>query len=233
MRTGLKISAFIVAALLQQSLVRAQEKEVVMIVSGHVKDSVTDSPIEQATIAVSNSDISPVQTDKNGKFKFIILASKPILMRVTKEGYAAYEKLLEPQGKIELTIKLEKPSSKKSVAMTEFRSKSYISGRVEGLSTSEYRDYKILVYVLTDKWYIHPWAENAEGRGYASIRDDGTWRISTVWRGYQAYRVAFLLTKRTTYAPPTVNVVSENPDSDLLSKIHFEAESIIEAPEGI
>ncbi len=232
MKTSLKISAFIVAVFLQQSLVQAQ-KEVVMIVSGHVSDSVTGSPIAQATIAVPNAEISSVLTDENGKFKFIIMTSKPIIMRVTKEGYTAFEKLLEPQSKIELEIKLTKPSLRKSVLMTEFRSRSYILGRIGGLSLNEYRDYKILVYVLTDKWYIHPWAENAEGRGYASIRDDGTWRISTVWRGYQAYRVAFLLTKRTAYAPPTINVVSENPDNDLLSKIPFEAESIIEAPEGI
>ena len=232
MRTIIKIFVIIVAIILLQSFIHAQE-EVVMIVTGHVKDYVTDSPLTQALITVTDTDLSTIQTDKNGRFKFIVMTSKPISMRVTKDGYAAYEKLLEPQDKIELTIKLEKPSSRKSVVMTEFRTRASISGRIEGLSPTEYRDYKILVYVLTDKWYIHPWAENAEGRGYASIRDDGTWRISTVWRGYQAYRVAFLLTKKTTYAPPTVSVVSENPNSDLLSKISFEAESIIEAPQGI
>lgn len=232
MKTGFKILVLFVASILQQSLAYGQ-KEVVMIVTGSVKDSVSGSPIQQAMIAAPNADLSPVQTDKDGKFKFIIMTSKPILLRVTKEGYRVFEKLLEPQDKIELTIKLANPSSVRSIAMTEFRMRSHISGRVEGLSQNDYRDYKILVYVLTDKWYIHPWAENAEGKGYASIRNNGTWRISTVWRGYQAYRVAFLLTKKTASAPSTVNVVSENPDSDLLSKIPFEAELIIEAPEGI
>ena len=232
MKTIFTALVFIITLLILQNFIQAQQ-EVVMIVSGNVKDFVTDSPINEAIITALNTDSSPVMTDKNGNFKFIVMTSKPIQIKVSKEGYTAFEKLLEPQNKIDLTIKLNKSLSEKKVIMTEFISRSYISGRVEGLSPSEYENYKILVYVLTDKWYIHPWAENAEGRGYASIKDNGTWRISSVWRGYQAYRVAFLLTKKTTYAPPTVSAVSENPDSDLLSKIPFIAESIIEAPTGI
>ena len=34
-------------------------------------------------------------------------------------------------------------------------------------------DLKILVYVLTNEWYIHPWTTPEPGRGYATIDQDG------------------------------------------------------------
>lgn len=119
------------------------------------------------------------------------------------------------------------------IEMTEFKSNRYITGKIHGLSSSECNDYKLLVYVLTDRWYIHPWAENIEGRGYATINSDGTWKIDTIWRGYQAYRLAFLLTKSSIYPLSTIDVNDNNPDKSLLSKINTFASLIIEAPEGI
>lgn len=120
-----------------------------------------------------------------------------------------------------------------NIEMTEFKKNRYISGKIHGLAPSESSKYRILVYVLTDKWYIHPWAENIAGRGYANINSDGTWEIGTIWRGYQAYRLAFLLTEHGIYPPATVNVNDNNPDKSLLSKISTSASLIIEAPEGI
>jgi hypothetical protein len=208
------------------------QQSTVMIIMGDVKDSVTGNPISGTTIS-ANIDVSPVQTDRNGNFRFIVMTPNPIVVKAYKEGYSTYEKLLSPQERVELSIRLTPQTSQVRIVMTSFRTNDSISGRVEGLSARDYKDYKILVYVLTNKWYIHPWAENVEGRGFANIRNDGTWRIGTVWRGYQAYRVAFLLTGQSTYSPPTVEIISDNPDKDLLSRIAPVAYSIIDAPVGI
>lgn len=225
------VFGLIILTCLMQDSVQAQ-KNIAMIITGNVKDSITGDPIIEAT--VSASDVSDIRTDRGGNFKVVVTTSNPIFVKVNKEGYIDFEKLLEPQEKVELTTRLiPEPLKKIEIMMTSFKSNSVISGQVEGLSPSEYKDYKVLVYVLTDKWYIHPWAENAEGRGFASIKNDSTRTITTVWRGYQAYRVAFLLTRRSTYPPPIVEITSRNPDQKLLSKINSVAHLIIEAPVGI
>lgn len=229
MKRMIILGLFLLTCLLENSVQAKQG--IVMIITGNVEDVVTGSPIAGATIS-ADIDVSPVQTDQNGNFKFIIMLSNPIEIKVSKQGYNTFEKILIPQERTNLAVRLHPQTSQIKIIMTNFQSNSYISGQVKGLSPTERENYKVLVYVLTNKWYIHPWAENIEERGFASIRDDGTWRIATVWRGYQAYCVAFLLTNRSTIPPPSVEVTSDS-QQDLLSKIHPIAHLIIEAPKGI
>lgn len=118
------------------------------------------------------------------------------------------------------------------VILQEFKQDSHMAGRVIGFSPEEYGELKILVYVLTDKWYIHPWAERGTGRGYATIDEDGSWRIATEWRGHQAYLLALLLTKKETGAPPVVHVFKD-AERDLLSQIECLTAQIMDAPSGI
>lgn len=87
------------------------------------------------------------------------------------------------------------------ISIDEIVSQQYISGRVFGINPSEYGCYKIVVYVHTDKWYIHPYATGGEGRSYTTIRRDGSWRIGTVKREFPANQVAALILKRN-YRPP-------------------------------
>lgn len=81
----------------------------------------------------------------------------------------------------------------------------YIKGHVYGIGASQCNQYKVVVYVRTDKWYIHPYATGGEGRSYATIesdgKDGGTWRILTVRREFGAYEVAALIVKKD-YKPP-------------------------------
>jgi len=204
-----------------------------MVINGNVKDSVTNNPIVEARISASNVDVSSIQTNQKGNFRFIVMTSNPVEIKISKTGYSPFEKLVTLQERVTLNVKLVPLEVEEiTIMMTGFQRNSHISGRIEGLSPSDYGKYKVLVYVLTNKWYIH-WADNREGRGFASIDSDGKWRIVTIWRGYQAYRVAFLLCKKTIYAPSTVETISDNPDQDLLSKISVVTYSIIEAPPGI
>lgn len=225
--------SFVIIASLVFNLAHAQ-KSVVMVIKGNVKDSVSNNPIAGAKLSALNVDVFPVQTDQNGDFRFIVMASSPVEIKVSKSGYSPFEKLLKPQERVELNVRLVPMEMEEiRITMTHFQRNSHIWGQIEGLSPEHYGEYKILVYVLTNKWYIHPWADSREGRGFASIRSDGTWKIGTIWRGYQAYRVAFLLCAKSSYSPPTVEVISDDPEQDLLSKINVVAYSIIEAPRGI
>lgn len=207
-------------------------QDVVMIITGTVQDDATRQAVEGASVS-AGVDVSPVYSGKDGAFRFIIMSSAPVMLRVSKQGYESFEKLVTPQERIDLSVKLKPSAQKPTILFSSFHRGSEITGRIVGLTANSCKDYKVLVYVLTDKWYIHPWAQNSPGRGYATIADDGSWRISTVWRGYQAYRVAFLLVKMGGHAPPTVTTYGGDPDADLLVQIPGIAHLIMEAPEGI
>jgi hypothetical protein len=214
------------------SILEAQE-ETVMIVSGTIKDAQSNQFLSGVTISVPQSEFSPVTSDSKGNYKFILMVKTPIEVNFSKEGYTIFKKLLTPQKRVELEVKLVPRTDQLRIVMSEFSSNSRIKGRVEGLDPTKYGDYKILVYVLTDKWYIHPYAENKAGSGFAAITSDGTWSIRTTFRGYQSTRIAFLLTKMKVFARPSVEVVSSNPEQELLSEIESEAKLIQDAPPGI
>lgn len=77
-----------------------------------------------------------------------------------------------------------------------------IAGTVRGATPAA--AYKVLVYVHTDKWYIHPWANRGEGQSWAAIGEDGKWRIATVRREFKADKIAGLVVKRNAPEPSTL-----------------------------
>lgn len=79
-----------------------------------------------------------------------------------------------------------------------------IAGHIRGLTTVNYPNYKVIVYVQTDRWYIHPYVGQGEGLSWASIQEDGIWQIQTVLREFKAVRVAALLVQRNYLEPSRV-----------------------------
>jgi hypothetical protein len=90
-----------------------------------------------------------------------------------------------------------------SIEIDEILANEHIRGYVRNLSIEEYFNFKVVVYVHTDQWYIHPYAGQGEGLSWASIREDGSWVIPTVRREYRANQVAALLVRRN-YPEPNV-----------------------------
>lgn len=90
-----------------------------------------------------------------------------------------------------------------SIRILEIVENSHIVGRVTGLDPAQHDQYKVLVYVKTDKWYIHPYERGGEGLSFAKINKDGTWSIGTVKRQFLADLVAALLVRKD-YAPPSI-----------------------------
>ncbi len=119
-----------------------------------------------------------------------------------------------------------------AIVLEDFESGSHIAGRVDGFTPEECADLKVVVYVLTNSWYIHPWDSAEEGKGYAAVAEDGSWRISTEWRGHQARRLAILLVKRSSMVPSRVRPLG-NADRRLLTRVDHLTALIVQAPDGI
>lgn len=92
-----------------------------------------------------------------------------------------------------------------SVPIIEIIENLHIIGQVFGIAGDRVRDYNVLVYVKTDKWYIHPYERGGEGLSFASINPDGSWQIETVKRRFLADLVAVLVVDRNYAAPPQVD----------------------------
>jgi len=205
-----------------------------VIVSGFVYDNSSNQSIEGVRVVVEEADEVPTSlTNKSGKYTLVISGRTEARITFSKDGYkpvTTLVKLSEPTLKHDVKMEIMKIT----IEMTKFTSGSYIEGKVSGLDAADLKKSKILVYVLTDKWYIHPYADNRAGRGFAEIDNQGNWRIETERRNFQAFKVAFLLVPRDFYPPPSVELVrGKSPEVSLLSEIPPKAEKIIPAPDGI
>ena len=83
------------------------------------------------------------------------------------------------------------PKQKPIIKIDEIVEDEYINGKVANLDSPE--NYKVLIYVHTDKWYIHPYADQDEDGSWAGISEDGAWSIPTVKRKAKANKIAALV----------------------------------------
>jgi hypothetical protein len=72
---------------------------------------------------------------------------------------------------------------------------------VKGFDKGTETNLKVIVYVHTDIWYIHPFAGGGEGDSWAAVKSDGTWSIPTVKRRFSADKVAALVVPKK-FDPP-------------------------------
>lgn len=87
-----------------------------------------------------------------------------------------------------------------SIKILQIVENSRIMGRVMGLDPAQYDQYKVVIYVKTDKWFIHPYDR---GRGTFLREDQQRWLVEyrNGKRRFLADLVAALLVKMD-YAPP-------------------------------
>lgn len=95
-----------------------------------------------------------------------------------------------------------------TIDITDIQQDIVILGKVSGLK-GPLNNYKVLVYVKTDRWYIHPFASGGPGKSYAEIHDDGTWEIQTVLRYHPASSVAAVVVARDYPAPSTTGSIGK------------------------
>ena len=97
------------------------------------------------------------------------------------------------------------------IDIDEIRKDEYIQGTVTGLTTAGASAYKVVVYVKTDVWYIHPLAEGGAGESWAPIGPNGSWKISTERREVPASRIAALLVEKDAEVPSKVSNIQKIP----------------------
>ena len=205
----------------------------VTTVSGRVTDA-EGTPLSGVTIEVEKADLS-TNTRKDGSYKIIIANLTEARLKFTLKDYEPVTKsvkLIDKQMQLDMQLK----STVVKIQMTTFRSRAYIRGKVTGMPKENFAMYKLVAYVLTDQWYIHPWADNAPGRGFALIDTLGNWELQTVWREFQASQLAFILVPLKQYVPPTVPLADRYapPETPLLTALKCgDRYLIIEAPQGI
>jgi hypothetical protein len=73
----------------------------------------------------------------------------------TTYPYLAYGETQNRQGLQENTGQSNNQGQPK-ITLLKAAKNDYIYGKVEGLNPKTYKDHKVLVYRLTDQWYIHP-----------------------------------------------------------------------------
>lgn len=200
-------------------------------ISGHVTDA-DGSPLEGVKIEVEKADLSTT-SKKDGAYKIVVADLAEAQLTFSLKEYESVTKSVKLAGKpLQLDVRLA--SGKVQIRMIDFKKDVSIKGKVTGLDSKELEKHKIVVYVLTDQWYIHPFAVNEAGRGYANLDPQGNWELQTVWRGYQAFKVAFLLIRKEAYTPASVPLSSGPPESVLLQAVKCgDRFLIIDAPEGI
>jgi len=201
------------------------------VISGRVTDP-EGTPLSGVAVEVTNADLSTT-TKKDGSYKIVVAGVEDAQMKFSLKDYETFMKTVKPAGK-QMTVDAQLKTTKIEIKMIDFKSQIYIRGKVVGLVKEDFNKYKIVAYVLTDQWYIHPYAEDVAGKGYASIDREGNWELQTVWRGFQSYKVAFLLVGIDAYVPPVVRLRSGPPESSLLAEVKCDDRFLImKAPPGI
>jgi mannanase-like protein len=103
------------------------------------------------------------------------------------------------------------PRPSLAVESIEIVPDSRIVGRVLGLPPARAGDYKVLIYVKTNKWYIHPYERGGKGRSFAALNPDGSFQIETVKRAFLADFVAVLVVESSFAPPATVEDLAQIP----------------------
>ena len=171
-------------------------------ISGIVLNGCNDAPVFDARITFDG--IQPnTSTDERGHFTIILKDATSAKMRVVKSGFETYTRnVTSSTQRVEIKIQPEKgcDTTVAKIEITEFKENDFVSGRVSGLDSTHYRQHKVIVFVYTDKWYIHPYVAS-----FAEINGDGSWRINSIHREPSPTQIAACLVRQDFEIPKEVD----------------------------
>lgn len=72
-----------------------------------------------------------------------------------------------------------------------------IEGHIKGLPESAYQDFKVVFYVQTNRWYVHPFEDAGAGQSFANLTSNGTFSIQTVSRDVPSKRLVAVLVPKS------------------------------------
>jgi hypothetical protein len=210
----------------------AQDVHKTVKITGVVGEAESSATIPGAKIEFLGETLSPILSRPDGTFECYIPPKNIYVLEITKDGYTTGKMQLQAESDRSQKIDLKVISSGTvTIEISGFVKNGSIHGRVIGLPASNRSKYKILVYVFTNQWYIHPYNERTEGRGFATIKEDGTWEIETKDWGHQAYIAAYLLVPKD-FTPRSPIPVAEGlePVNALRGAVHPVGIPLVEDP---
>ncbi len=91
------------------------------------------------------------------------------------------------------------------VMVDEIVKNSHIKGHVKGLPTEAYDKFKVVFYVKTNRWYVHPYTYyegQAPGYSYSNIDSNGNFEVKTVSRDVPAKELAVVVVPKSYKIKP-------------------------------
>jgi hypothetical protein len=98
-----------------------------------------------------------------------------------------------------------------SVSIDSIEKDYQIKGRVIGLTPEGRKGNRVVVYVKTDRWYLHPYTEGGDGKSWAAIKPDFSWSIETKRRQYPSNAIAALVIANDTVVPDSTENLKDIP----------------------
>ncbi len=86
------------------------------------------------------------------------------------------------------------------VHVDEIVRNSHITGHIKGLPTDAYDKFKVIFYVKTNRWYVHPYTHyegQEEGYSYSNLKANGEFRVKTVRRDVPSKQLAVVLVPKS------------------------------------
>lgn len=86
------------------------------------------------------------------------------------------------------------------VSVDEIVKNSHIKGHVKGLPTEAYDKFKVVFYVKTNRWYVHPYTHHEnqeEGYSYSNLNATGEFKVRTVRRDVPSSKMAVVVVPRS------------------------------------
>lgn len=86
------------------------------------------------------------------------------------------------------------------VTVDEIVKNDHIKGHITGLPAEAYDKFKVVFYVKTNRWYVHPYThyENQEeGYSYSNIHANGEFHVKTVRRDVPSKQLAVVVVPKS------------------------------------
>jgi hypothetical protein len=113
------------------------------------------------------------------------------------------------------------------VTIDSITSNVQIEGTVRNLDAARIVTSCVVVYVHTDFWHIHPFANGGVGKSFARIGRDGSWSIPTEKRDFPADQVAALVIPSCPDRPERPNnVPAQTSNVATINHIAIEVKSL-------
>lgn len=100
-------------------------------------------------------------------------------------------------------------ASAQEIKITEFMEGDSIAGIVKKVSADDLKQMKVLIYLQTNKLWIHPYTHGGDHEAFSYIDSNGNWWVKSEHRSPSPSRIYAFLVNREYTAPATAESFRE------------------------